>query len=205
MAGLTKEERAKRQAEKEKQIRDEIRQEVLSELEKKNAKSNKATTKAKKKPEIIKIPLDTLVPVTCNTEGGATYIPRGNPGDIITWAEIGVTEYMELSELVKMRNTDRRFFVDNWIILEDTDDYTADDLYKFLKVDKFYQNVMTPDDIEALFEMDANEIKSVIDGLSVGMRETIAIKAKVMYDNNTLNLNIVRALEQALGVKFDLD
>jgi|GEM_PF-7118982 len=35
-----------------------------------------------------------------------------------------------------MRNTDRRFFEDNWVICEDTVDYKAMQVYDFLKVAK---------------------------------------------------------------------
>ena len=101
MAGLTKEERAKRDAEKEAQ-------------------------------------LDTMVTVVCNTIGGATYISKKASGYIVEWEDFGSEEYMELGELVAMRNTDRRFFEDNWITLEDTDEYDAMQLYEFLKVAKYY-------------------------------------------------------------------
>ena len=149
MAGLTKEERAKRAAEKEAQLKAEIEAKIRAEYEEKfkvtevGSDDNIKPTIVVNKPTVHRIPLDTMVTVVCNTIGGATYISKKASGYIVEWEDFGSEEYMELGELVAMRNTDRRFFEDNWITLEDTDEYDAMQLYEFLKVAKYYKNVFT--------------------------------------------------------------
>lgn len=208
MAGLTKEERAKRAAEKEAQLKAEIEAKIRAEYEEK-FKGTVSTldetieqTKIVSKPKAHRIPLDTMVTVVCNTIGGATYISKKASGYIVEWEDFGSEEYMELGELVAMRNTDRRFFEDNWITLEDTDEYDAMQLYEFLKVAKYYKNVFTSRNIDELFSYSKDKIIKTISTLSRGMKETIAVRAKQKLDDDTLDKNIVETLESALGFQF---
>lgn len=207
MAGLTKEERAKRTVEKEAQLKAEIEAKIRAEYEEKFkdtvVNSDKTeSTKIVNKPKAQRIPLDTMITVVCNTIGGATYISKKASGYIVEWEDFGSEEYMELGELVAMRNTDRRFFEDNWITLEDTDEYDAMQLYEFLKVAKYYKNVFTSRNIDDLFSYSKEKIIKTISTLSRGMKETIAVRAKQKLDEDTLDRNIVETLESALGFQF---
>lgn len=217
MANLTKEERAKREAAKEAEMKAKIEAEIeakiraeyekkLKDAEAKVSKSDKEETSAvaKKIQGSVRIPLDTIVPVVCNTIGGATYISKKASGYIVEWEDFGSEEYMELGELVAMRNTDRRFFEDNWIVLEDTDEYDAMQLYEFLKVSKYYNNVFTSRNIDELFSYSKDKIAKTISTLSRGMKETIAARAKQKLDENTLDKNIIDILESSLGIQFTI-
>lgn len=208
MANLTKEQRLAREAEKQAQIEKEIEDRIRAEYEEKlkNATlntNNNAETIIKSKKE-TRIPLDTIVTVVCNTIGGATYISKKASGYIVEWEDFGSEEYMELGELVAMRNTDRRFFEDNWIVLEDTDEYDAMQLYEFLKVSKYYNNVFTSRNIDELFSYSKDKIAKTISALSRGMKETIAARAKQKLDENTLDKNIIDILESSLGIQFTI-
>lgn len=209
MANLTKEQRKALEAEKQAQIEKEIEARIRAEYEEKlkNATANINNEDvekpiATKKAKANRIPLDTMVTVVCNTIGGATYISKKASGYIVEWEDFGSEEYMELGELVAMRNTDRRFFEDNWIVLEDTEEYDAVQLYEFLKVAKYYTNVFTSRNIDELFSYSTDKISKTISTLSRGMKETIAVRAKQKLDDNTLDKNIVDTLESALGIQF---
>ena len=154
--------------------------------------------------KMVRIPLDTIVPVVCNTVGGATYISKKIMGYQVEWDDLGSVEYMELGELASMRNTDRRFFTDNWIVLEDTVEYTAMQLYDFLKVSKYYENVFTPENIDEIFTYSKDKITKTIATLSRGLKETIAARAKQKLDEDTLDKNIIDTLESALGIQITL-
>jgi hypothetical protein len=183
----------------------EMKQVVQSEPVEDNQDSIKNATRAKEIQKTKKIPLDTVVPVICNTVGGATYKSKKMAGYMVEWDEYGSEEFMELSELVAMRNTDRRFFTDNWIILEDTEDYSALELYDFLKVTKFYERILTPADIDSLFDMDKDAIIKVISGMSKGMKSTIASKVQQKIVSGELDsTSKIDAFEDALNVKFSI-
>ena len=217
MANLTKEERAKREAAKEAEMKAKIEAEIeakiraeyekkLKDAEAKVSKSDKEETSAvaKKIQGSVRIPLDTIVPVICNTVGGAFYSSKKIMGYTVEWEDIGSVEYMELGELSSMKNTDKRFFEDNWIVFDDTEEYTASELYDFLKVSKYYKNVLTPDNIDEIFTYPKDEIVKTNSTLSRGMKETIAVRAKQKVDENTLDKNIIDILESSLGIQFTI-
>lgn len=182
----------------------EMESEVKTALKPVEAVEEDKPVKAKTAKRAKKIPLDIVVPVTCNTVGGAIYISKKS-GYPVEWDDYGVEEFMELSELVAMRNTDRRFFTDNWIVLGDTEEYTALELYDFLKVTQFYEKILTPSDIDTIFEMNADSIVKVISGMSKGMKATIA--SVVLNKIKTCELDSqskINAFEDALNVKFSI-
>lgn len=210
MANLTKEQRKALEAEKQAQMEKEIEARIRAEYEEKlknatvNINNEDVTKPVVKTTKATRIPLDTMITVVCNTIGGATYISKKASGYIVEWEDFGSEEYMELGELVAMRNTDRRFFEDNWIVLEDTDEYDAMQIYEFLKVAKYYTNVFTSRNIDELFSYSKDKISKTISTLSRGMKETIAVRAKQKLDDNTLDKNIVDTLESTLGIQFTI-
>lgn len=206
-AKLEAEMRAKIEAEMEAKIRAEY-EEKLKEAEDKVAEleTEKEDTSAvaRKIQSSVRIPLDTIVPVICNTVGGAFYSSKKIMGYTVEWEEIGSVEYMELGELSSMKNTDKRFFEDNWIVLDDTDEYTATELYDFLKVSKYYKNILTPENIDEVFTYSKDKLVKTITTLSRGLKETVAVRAKQKLDENTLDKNIIDILESSLGIQFTI-
>lgn len=206
-AKLEAEMRAKIEAEMEAKIRAEY-EEKLKEAEDKVAEleTEKEDTSAvaRKIQSSVRIPLDTIVPVICNTVGGAFYSSKKIMGYTVEWEELGSVEYMELGELSSMKNTDKRFFEDNWIVLDDTDEYTATELYDFLKVSKFYKNILTPENIDEVFTYSKDKLVKTITTLSRGLKETVAVRAKQKLDDNTLDRNIIDILESSLGIQFTI-
>lgn len=206
--GYTKEQREARELEREQLLRAEIEEKLRKEYEEKFKVS--PNSNEKKDVNIIvknsaKIPLDTIVPVICNVKGSLIYVSKKISGYTIKWDGFGSTEYMELSELVSMRNSDRRFFEDNWIVCEDTEEYTAMQIYDFLKVSKYYKNIFMPENIDTIFENEPSQIIKIISTLSRGMKETIAVRAKEKIDAKELDSkNKIEALETALNMVFTI-
>lgn len=218
MANLTKEQRLAREAEKEAALKAEIEEKLRKEYEEKlkrevlrnstiqnTGDSSNKLERAKEMQSTVRIPLDTIVPVTCNVKGKLIYVSKKITGYTINWDNFGSTEYIDLAELVSMRNSDRRFFEDNWIICEDTDEYSAMQIYDFLKVTKYYEHVFTPENIDSIFDMEPNDIIRIVSTLSNGMKETIAVRAKEKIDAKELDSNSkVEALETALNMVFSI-
>lgn len=137
-------------------------------------KDNKKTEIKRKQPK--KISLDYIIPVRSGVQGGLTYISRKN-GYEITWDEYGAIEYLPYEELVAMRNGHKRFFIDNWVFIEDTDKYTAEDIYKALQVDRYYKNIFDID-IDSVLSLECDSLKNKLSDLTNGMKDTIATRAK---------------------------
>ena len=206
MANLTKEQRLAKEAEEKAKMQAEIEAKIRAEYEEKlKAAKEELKSNATEIQNTAKIPLDTVVPAVCNVTGGAIYKSAKTIGYTIDWDAYGSVEYVELSELVSMRNTARRFFEDNWIVLEDTENFTAVQLYDFLRVTKYYENAFTPETIDTIFDMNDKEIIRVVSELSKGMKDTIATRAKEKIDAKELDSNKkIEALETALNVKFSI-
>lgn len=206
MANLTKEQRLAKEAEEKAKMQAEIEAKIRAEYEEKlKAAKEELKSNAIEIQNTAKIPLDTVVPVVCNVIGGAIYKSAKTIGYTIDWDAYGSVEYVELSELVSMRNTARRFFEDNWIVLEDTEKFTSVQLYDFLRVTKYYENAFTPETIDTIFDMNDKEIIRVVSELSKGMKDTIATRAKEKIDAKELDSNKkIEALETALNVKFSI-
>lgn len=159
------------------------------------------------KPQRVKIDADYLIPVRSNV-GGVLYYKSKRTGYEETWDGTGVVIEMEFSELVAMRNSQKKFFENNWIVIEDTDDYTADEIYAALNVDKYYTSGGLYDNIDDIFDFSAKKIEEVVPTLSKAVKETIITKAYTMLaeDDSRLDSNAKRkALEKALGISFDMD
>ena len=171
------------------------------------ARPTKTNADKPSKSNRIKIDSDYLVPVRSNV-GGVLYYKSKRTGYEETWDETGTVIEMEFSELIAMRNNQKKFFENNWIVIEDTDDYTADEIYKALNVDKYYTSNGLYDNIDDIFSFSAKKIEEVVPTLSKPVRETIITKAYNMLaeKDERLDSNKKReALEKALGISFDMD
>ncbi len=153
----------------------------------KNSKSKSTetvvdNTKTQVKPSrksVARIPLDTEVPCLCNVKGGLIYTSTRADGTKAEWFDFGDLQYLDLRELLLMRNSQKRFFNDNWISIKDTDDgeYTADDIYKFLRVDDKYGDFYDADNIETFFELNEDQMKDKVSKMSRGMKDLVSIMA----------------------------
>jgi hypothetical protein len=201
MANISKAEREKREAEKEAQLKAEIEEKIRKEYEEKLKSSTSTvveTTSVKKK----KIPLDTMIPVKSGVNGILVYVSR-KTGYEITWEEYGAIEYVEMSDLLAMRNTDKSFYENNWIYFEDTDEYSSTDCYKFLDVYKYYDESIVGNDLNSLFLKEPDEIKAICEKLSKGLRNTVASLARTKIDDGTLDSNKrISALEEVLDIEL---
>lgn len=203
MSGLTKEQRAAKLAAQEAAIRAEIEDKIRKELITQNnynlPESNTITENPKKKS----IPADYMIPVKSGVQGILVYLSKKTYGYTIEWNSYGDIEYIEYSELLSMRNTSKAFFENNWIFFEDTDDYTAKELYEILKVDKYYKNTVLGENLDEIFLMTTDEILSTIAPLSKGIKETIALSARNKIDSGELDsIKRIEALEKALNVEL---
>lgn len=210
LAGLTKEQRAAKQAEEQKILEEKIKaalekqyQEKL-ELEKRKLESyTKTSIRKTQTTHKIDIPSNLLVPVKSGIHGILTYSSKKTFGYTVDWDDYGSVEFIEYGELLSMRNTQRSFFENNWIFIEDTDEYAASDIYKALAVGKYYNSVIVGDDLERLFTMAPKDIEETVSKLSNGVKQNIASIAKERIETGEFDSNNrIKALEKALDLEF---
>lgn len=121
-----------------------------------------------------------------------------NPGYVVEWSGLGEIQEMEYRELVSMRGNQRRFFEENWILIDDPA------VIKKLGVGRYYQNSLSTDDFEDVFNMSADEIKEIVPTLPGGTKDAIASEAKKKIDSGELDSrSAIKALEDSLDVELE--
>lgn len=149
------------------------------------------------------IPNNYEIPVKSNVAGGLTYASRKNKGLEYRWEQNGDIEYIEYSELVSMRNTQRKFFENNWIVIEDSD-YTAEEVYRALSVQKYYEyNLNSIDDI---FSFPEATVREIADKVSKGLKDNIIARARILYSEGSDLFDSskrVKMFEDAFNMTFE--
>lgn len=141
---------------------------------------------------------DTLIECKNGVMGNLIYKSNLNPGYIVEWTEFGEVQEIEYRELVAMRGTQRKFFENNWILIED-----ADVLHK-LGVERYYKNALTTENFDSVFRMSPDNIRAKVPGLSSGTKEAIRIKAiKMIKDGTFDSRSAIKALGDALGCDLE--
>lgn len=150
-----------------------------------------------------RIPLDLEVCCVSNVKGVLTYTSSRNGGLNADWDEFGSEQYLDIKELMSMRNTQKRFFDDNWIVIRDSDDgeYTADEIYKFLRVSEKYGDYYDKDNLETFFDLTPKQMKEKVAKVSDGIKELLIATACEKFKNGEIDsIKKKQAVKDALGI-----
>lgn len=141
---------------------------------------------------------ETMVECRSGVSGNLIYKSSLNPGYVVEWSGLGEIQEMEYRELVSMRGNQRRFFEENWILIDDPA------VIKKLGVGHYYQNSLSTDDFEDVFNMSADEIKEIVPTLPGGTKDAIASEAKKKIDSGELDSrSAIKALEDSLDIELE--
>jgi len=137
-----------------------------------------------------------------NISGGELiYVSKRQIGYTVIW-ENNEENYLPLSELNNLKNSDRRFFTDTWIKIVEDDEV---EILKWLKVDKYYKGITGNDDIENIFNLTPKQFEVKFMSLPKNYKETISNKAAEMYVNGSLDsIKIKQVIEKDLDIELDI-
>lgn len=179
--------------------------------EAKNKEISNSTTSestAPKKLQIRNLPLSTTVWVYSNCFGGLKYISK-KTGYTVAWDSFKSKQPISLEELITMKNTQRIFFERNWILLstfadaEYENEFSIEEILDFLQVRQYYSNVLCPENLEEIFDMNATEIENRVPNMSIGVKTAISVRANELIEFGKLDsLTKIKALEKALGCEL---
>ena len=149
------------------------------------------------KSTAVRLPLDTLVRVVNGHTGRLVYKSKKNTGFKIVFEKFGDFEEMELSELLSAKNSQPKFFSKKWFLIEDKD------VIEYLRVNKYYENALTLEEFEEIFDKPDAELIEIISKLSDGQKASLANKAREMIDVGEIDSRKkIETLEKALGVQL---
>ena len=119
----------------------------------------------------------------------------------VIWDEFGTSNPMTVEELRDMRNGSRKFFENNWVVIEGDN---AEDILKYLQIDKYYKDFSSIEDIDLIFEYEPDEAEAVIKKLGYGLKEVVARRASVLKSEGLLDsVKMIEAVERASGFTIE--
>lgn len=160
-----------------------------------DVKTKTEVAAVKKRPDLD---LDESVAVYNMTPGKLIYVSKRNYGLEIEWERYGDFQYLELRELVNMKSSQRIFFEENWVYIEDPD------VREYLGITKYYTGTISPVDVDNLFEIPVDSMVEKISALSEDVKSSILKVAIEKFNNKEIESYArVKALEDIFDFKFD--
>lgn len=155
------------------------------------------TTPVAEKPLIPKeIDPNQIVTVRNGFQGRLVYKSK-RTGERWAWDEFGAEQDMELSELKSARNSNKKYFINNWFMFDES--WIID----YLGMRQYYKNSLPIQDFDKLFEKSASEIEKVVSKLSEGQRKSVAYRAKQLIAEGGIDSNkVIATLEKCLGTEL---
>lgn len=141
----------------------------------------------------------TMISVINNTRGTLIYVSPRTKEEFV-WRSFGDAVCMEYGELLAMKSSAKRFFTENWVMIEEYGVLTS------LGVDNYYKNIPTPDKFDEIFELSTSELQSKVGAMSRGMKNSIALRARELITLGELDSRkTIQTLEAVLGVELTDD
>lgn len=150
-----------------------------------------------KKPVVPKeIDPNQIITVRNGFQGRLVYKSK-RTGERWSWESFGAEQDMELSELKNARNSNKKYFINNWFMFDE--DWVID----YLGMRQYYKNSLNIQDFDQLFKKPVGEIEDIIFKLSEGQRKSVAYRAKQLIAEEEIDSNrVINTLEKCLGVEL---
>ena len=150
-----------------------------------------------KKPVVPKeINPNQIITVRNGFQGRLVYKSK-RTGERWSWESFGAEQDMELSELKNARNSNKKYFINNWFMFDE--DWVID----YLGMRQYYKNSLNIQDFDQLFKKPVGEIEDIISKLSEGQRKSVAYRAKQLIAEEEIDSNrVINTLEKCLGVEL---
>lgn len=156
-----------------------------------------AAPEAPAKPIIPKdIDPDQIVTVRNGFQGQLVYKSK-RTGERWEWDEFGAEQDMELSELKNARNSNKKYFINNWFMFDE--DWIVD----YLGLGQYYRNALPIDSFDELFEKKPADIEEVVSKLSEGQKKSVSYRARQLIAEGGIDSRkAIEALERSLGIEL---
>lgn len=169
---------------------------AMVDQEKKDEEDAKAET-TRMESKIIKIKDEDMIAVMSGTSGGFYYRSQ-QTGREWQFNDFGQIEKMSFRELVTLKNNSPSVFNDGYLLVLDR---TVQE--EFGLVEK-YKNILTPDNIDSVFEKSVEELGEFIDALPKGMKYSFVSKARERYHAKKLDsVTKIEFIQKKFNISFD--
>lgn len=118
-------------------------------------------------------------------------------GERFVWDSFGAEQDMEIGELRNARNSNKKYFINNWFMFDEP--WIVD----YIGMSQYYKFAIAISDFDKLFEKPIAEIERAVSKLSDGQKKSIAYRAKQLIASGGIDSNkTIATLEKCLGVEL---
>lgn len=138
--------------------------------------------------------MNELVSVVCITNTPLVYESRNQIGYRVDWDGFLQENWIEYKELINMRNSQRAFFEQPWVICDW-------EVLVDLKVDHYYKNIIDLEDLDDVFKKSSEELEKTLKIAPVGIKKLIVDRAfELIRDKKLDSLNTIETIEKTLNI-----
>lgn len=120
-------------------------------------------------------------------------------GEVFTWDEYGEEQEMQIRELKDAKNSNKKFFINNWFVFDEDYQWVID----YLGMRNFYRNSIGLGKFDDIFKLSPAELKAEIENMSDGQKSSISCRARqLIIDGEIDSRKIIATLEETLGVEL---
>lgn len=146
-----------------------------------------------KKPTLDK---NELIPVMNITNGPLLYTSL-KTGMSVKFEQYGDVEYLEVGELLTMRSSQKRYLEEPWMLIMD------EEIVNYLGLDKLYQKLISPQNVDKIFTFDQPTFQEVIENAPMGYNQLIISRAKQRLKDGSLDsLAKIKILEEKFNIQL---
>lgn len=194
---------------KDKEVKEVEKKTTTKQTTKKTEPKKEAESKAKETVEkitqsvtkpIVKEQRDMneMVSVVCITNTPLIYESKNQIGYRIDWDGFLQENWMEYKELINMRNSQRAFFEQPWVICDW-------DVLVDLKVDQYYKNIIDLENLDDVFTKLPEELEKTLKIVPKGIKKLIVDRAFELRREKKLDsLNIIETIEKTLSIDLSI-
>lgn len=143
-----------------------------------------------------KINVHDVVEVENISAGTLVYISKKDGSEWI-FERPHDTQLMEIQELVHMKGSNKAFFQNQWVKVLDPE------VEKYLHLGQYYKNALNQEDIDKLFELEADELEHMIDKVVAGTKIAILKTARDKFESGELtNVRLIKVIEKKFKVQL---
>ena len=159
--------------------------------------SKQVQQEAEKKPLVPKdIDPSQYVTVRNGFQGRLVYKSK-RTGERFVWDSFGAEQDMELSELRNARNSNKKYFINNWFMFDEQ--WIVD----YLGMGQYYKFAIKIEDFDKMFERPASEVEGMVSKMSDGQKKSVAYRAKQLIKDGKIDSHkVITTLEKCLGTEL---
>jgi len=141
--------------------------------------------------------LHRLICVKNISRGKLVYVSKRQNGFVTEWENTNDEDYLELQELISLKNSYKRFVTEPWIRINEPDEV---EILKYLQIYKHYEKILDVD-VDKMLTLSFDRFEKKFKTLPDSFKQAIAGRAAEMMKSGELDsLKIKNIIEKEMNI-----